>query len=324
MNLEFKIGFRSFTWHDLPTLYRYRNRVQALDSALMLTRGNPVGVASILNYLSPSKGFFTGVLNPGDGQETLIGQFYYLLGERTAHLAYISPDDRIDSRDGMKLIEGLVSKAAELGAYNFLIEVPEQNRVFEQLRQSGFCVYSWQQVWRMPEATMTMPLANDSYWQATTPIDEEPVRRLCHSLVSPLVESAELFSMHQIQGLMYHKDSLLQAYVEIFDGPRGIYLKPFIHPSVENITTLLDSLVTCLSPLMGRPVYLAVGAHQAWLEVYLERMKWTVSPRQALMVKRLAVPYRERLELSLPVIEAKKAHTSAPTIRNISQSSQRR
>ena len=78
------------------------------------------------------------------------------------------------------------------------------------------------------------------------------------------------------------------AYVEIHNGAEGIYLIPVIHPSVEDIPSLLHGLIRYFeSP--GRPVYLQVRSYQAWLAEPLQQLGAENSLRFALLVKHLAV-----------------------------------
>ena len=46
---------------DLPTLYRYRAEAVSLDSARMLTRGNPLGAAGFMSYFNLARHLYTAV-----------------------------------------------------------------------------------------------------------------------------------------------------------------------------------------------------------------------------------------------------------------------
>ena len=63
---------RSFDLLDLPSLSSYRRDVLPLDSARILTRGNPLGALAMLSYLNPRRHIYTAVAVE-DG-ESLMGQ----------------------------------------------------------------------------------------------------------------------------------------------------------------------------------------------------------------------------------------------------------
>ena len=46
---------------DLPTLYRYRSEAISLDSARLLTRGNPLGASGVMAYINPRRHIYSAV-----------------------------------------------------------------------------------------------------------------------------------------------------------------------------------------------------------------------------------------------------------------------
>lgn len=172
-----------------------------------------------------------------------------------------------------------------MGALNVLAEIEESHDLFELLRQSGFFVFSWESIWRLPENTDTAQRISD--WQAPSPMDENTIRTLFQTLVPPLVQNAEPFTNSGSPRLVYKKNNEVLAYVESLDGSEGIYLIPVIHPSVDDINLLLEDLVAQFSS-SGKPVFLQVRSYQAWLSESLLTIQAEPSPRFALLVKHLA------------------------------------
>jgi len=119
----------------MPTLYRYRNQVLCLDTAMGLTRGNPVGAWAVLDGLRMEYGTYTKVLRQGNGHPTMIGQIHYANGERAARLNFITPDKGLESPGLPALIESLAWDAGEHGALSLLAEVEESSPAFEALRR---------------------------------------------------------------------------------------------------------------------------------------------------------------------------------------------
>ena len=133
-------------------MIRYRNDVLSLDSALLLTRGNPAGPAANLGRLHPARGFFTGVTTGSQEEAPLIGQVLYRLGGRSARISFIAPGQICDSLELPELVEGLAWQAGNWGAYHVLGELEEVCPAFEGMRRAGFSVYAWQRIWNLKPA----------------------------------------------------------------------------------------------------------------------------------------------------------------------------
>jgi len=287
-----------------------------MDSARLLTRGSPVGMAANLSLLHPARGFFTGVTPAGKNDLPLLGQVVYHLGGRSARLSFIAPGSVCDSPNLPGLLEGLARQAGEWGAFHVLGELEEVCPAFESMRMAGFSVYAWQRVWRLPAGGTNG--GSQNRWQPVREEDEWPIRNLFQNLVPPLAQSAEPLTIHRPSSLVYRQNGEIMAYVEGVFGPRGIYLTPLIHPDIEDEASLLKSLPAALGPLLGRPIYLAVRSYQAWLENTLTDLDAKSSPRQALMVKHLTLAQRALLTARLVQIEGRQAEPAKSVAQNIS------
>jgi hypothetical protein len=111
------------------------------------------------------------------------------------------------------------------------------------------------------------------------------------------------------------------AFVEGIYGPRGIYLLPLFHPTVENVDMLISDLLLHLSPLMGRPVYLAVRSYQSWIENALESLQTQAGERQALLVKHLAHTARVCVQFSASGHRKRQTGTDRPNPDHLAGSS---
>jgi hypothetical protein len=308
-------------WRDLITLYRYRHRTKSFDSALTLTRGNPVGFFAFLANFNPKNDIFTGVARKAKNEPPIIGQMRCNQGRRVANLTFLVPNDVQDSLALLSLLDGLVVQAGERGAYCVLAEVDEGDPLFESLRKAGFAVYGWQRIYNMPfkgRVNYDLP----SLWELVTPVAEPGIRHLYQSLVPPLMQVANPLPEDRLFGLYHQQDGEMLAYVESIYGPEGIYLRPLIHPDLGNVPQLLENLEEHLSPLLGRKVYLAVRSHQAWLENALGDVEVLSATRQALMVKHLALTQRVPLANSrLAMFEETGAEPTTSIIKNLSRES---
>jgi hypothetical protein len=291
--------------------------VLCLDSTRLLTRGSPVGPTALLDHLHPTRGVYTEVTPSCDGYPPLIGQMHYHMGQRSAHLSFIMPVSASSSPGLIALLERLAWQAGEWGAFNVRGDVDEHSPAFEGLRRAGFIVYAWQRIWKLPEPDSSNRVKS-AQWQPAASGDELSIRNLYQALVPPLVQSAEPLPEHRIQGLVYRQQGEVHAYVETIYGPSGIYILPLIHPDVNNVIELLNNLPNNLLSRIKRPVYLAVRSYQGWLDAPLEELKWQAAPRQALMVKHLAVGQRVLQTNHLRVVlEGRQVEPTAPMVNNI-------
>lgn len=280
----------------------------------MLTQGSPLSPAAFFAPIHPLRGSYTSVAPAEDGIPPLFGQVNYQMGERSARVAYITPENASVLSALPLLLEDLARQSGEWGAYHLLAEVDENSPAFEAFRRAGFSVFAWQRVWKLPEGLTANPPEPD--W---TPADfelENSIRSLFLALVPPLVLAAEPASVHTFQGLVCAQKGEAVAYADVDFGPHGIYVKPLFHPDAVDVDCLIHALVTTLPNQSSRPVYLAVRSYQSWLENGLQELGAAAAPRQAVLVKHLIArqrsPVRER---SLQALEQRRAEPSAPMAR---------
>lgn len=285
-----------------------------MDSALDLTRGNPLGVIAVLSHLDPSNGIYTGVSEAEGDLQAFLGQIRYVMGSRTARISFLGPNDAIHPLALPALLEHLAAQAGTWGAYHLLAEVDEHNPVFEAFRLAGFSIYSWQRIWlctNLPDESMP-----SAYWLTATDLDSLAVRNLVQSVVPNLLQSVENLPSNTSHGWVARNGGEVIAYVEMIYGPHGIWLQPYIHPAAENVPAMLLDLMRSLPHRYNRPVYLCVRSYQAWLESTLQEITDEVSSRQAVMVKHLAVQQRVLNMVRLPSLENGRTETTAPVARS--------
>ncbi len=126
------------------------------------------------------------------------------------------------------------------------------------------------------------------------------MRFLYYNLVPGLVQQVEPPPTNRLQGLVYYRGTELLAYIDLKYGPRGIWAQPFVHPDAEAVTDNLLCLLQDLPYRSGRPVYVCVRSYQAWLESEIQSIGAQPAPRQAVMVRHLAISRRVAQTLALP------------------------
>jgi hypothetical protein len=312
------MAVRPFDWRDLPALHRYRNESVFLDSALVLTRGPMLVSGALLSYLAPSVGIFTCVCNGSKVcDQYVIGQIMHSLGSQCARLTFLTPDTALESCAVSALLDYMVVLIGERGAYRLLAEVDEQAKMFEVLRRSSFAIYTRQRIWQLTGPPLGDPTANT--WRPATKRDIIPIRSLYYNLVPGLVQQVEPFATKRPRGLVYCQGDSLLAYVELKYGHRGIWAQPFVHPDAEEVLDHFGDLFHNLPYRRSRPVYICVRSYQSWLETAIEDLGAETGPRQAVMVKHLAIAQRAARAFALPAIEGGHPEISAPIARSESK-----
>jgi hypothetical protein len=307
---------RPFDWRDLPKLHSYRKRGLFLDKTLVLTRGPMlVPAGALLSYFAPATGIFTYLSwNNGSPKQPLIGQVIHEHKSPHARLSYLAPVTALNTPSFPCLIEHMIAKVGERGAFHLLAEVDEHSTVFDILRNSSFAIYARQRIWRLTgePAGQRQPTP----WRESTDQDTIAIRSLYNNLVPGLVQQVEPLPTSSPEGLVFSLGNELQAYIEIKTGSRGIWMQPFIHPDANQLPTRLADLFHNLPFRGSRPVYICIRSYQSWLEASLEELGANAGPLQAVMVKHLAISKRVSHSFRLKALENRHPEATAPMARS--------
>ncbi|MCI0520622.1 MAG: hypothetical protein L0Z70_10270 [Chloroflexi bacterium] len=306
---------RPFDWRDLPALQRSRGQSVFLHASLLLTRGPLVVSGALLSTLAPSMGVYTsvGAAEDGKGESTLIGQIIHLSGAQAAQLTFLAPHPALESSALPALLDHLASQAVERGAFRLLADVDGDTLAYEALRRAGFAIYGRQRIWQVKGASDALPPA--SPWRAAGEQDLPAVRSLYNNVVPGLVQQVEPLPAERLRGLVYREGDDLLGFVELKYGHRGVWAQPFIHPDTEDVGERLADMLSSLPGRFGRPLFLCVRSYQSWLEPGIEKLGAEPSPRQAAMVKHMAIPQKAVRAFALPALEGGRPEVSAPFAR---------
>ena len=305
------MNVRPFDWRDLTNLHRNRNNSVFLNSALVLTRGPMLMSSALVSYFAPTTGVFTYVCrsNTRDGT-SVIGQGLHYPGSQLAQMTFLTPHSALDSPGAQDLIEYLVFVIGKNGAFHLMADVEESGAAYEMLRRANFSVYTRQRVWKIPLPMEAKPAQKT--WRGVSDVDTIAITSLYNDLVPQLVRQVEPNSARDQSGLLQYDGDTLAAYVELKIGHRGIWIHPFVHPGVENISKRFHDLILEIPNRFSRPVYMCVRSYQSWLEGTLEEIGAEAGPRQAVMVKHMASPQKAEVGKALPALEGSQPEITAP------------
>jgi hypothetical protein len=300
---------RPFELADLRTLHRYRQQGIYMDSISALTWGRMlVPMRAVFSPLSEAVGVFTEIYQQDSSSPALIAQISHGLGAQQARFTFLAPDSGVEDGGLAALLENLIRRLGERKVQNIIAEVDQKSNTFEALRTLSFSIYARQHVWRV--GSIVRKNLPDHDWREIISQDEFNVRRLYSAIVPTLIQQVEPTPWEELRGyVFYHKDELL-GYADVAEGPRGIWLQPFIHPEMEGVGPHLTSLIASLKPKERRPVYVCLRSYQAWLSATLEDLDAEVSSTQAVMVRRLTAAVKKPELSPIPTINGTQEVTS--------------
>ncbi len=268
-------------------------------------------------------GSYTGVANPGKGSTPLIGQVHFNFGHNSARLSFLAPDFALENHALVALLDHLAWESGSRGSLRMVAEIDETKDIFECFRLSGFNVYTRQQIWKIPNPS-DGNISTNVDWRPLQSIDQHAVQNLYHAVVPPLIQSAEGLNKRPIQGFGFQQNDEILAFIEVNEGPNGIFLSPVVHPNLRQPKELLSGMLQQIPKTSGRPVYLAVRDYQSWLNDAAEQLNGESSDRKVLMVKHLARQQRVPVTSAIrKVLEQHSAEPTAPIIQH-SQINKRR
>ena len=292
---------RPFELPDLRRLHRYRKKGVYLDSISALTRGKMlVPARAVFSPLSEAAGFFTGLYLPESGKGSLIAQARHGQGTTTAHLTFMTPDENVEPVGAAALVEYLIRRLGERNVQALVADVDEDTNTFETLRRLSFSIYARQNIWRI--GYISRKEQAELAWRPLVSEDEFNALKLYHATVPTLVQQVESIPEEGMSGWVYYSEGEMLGYADVREGPRGVWVQPFIHPQMERVGVHLASLFAALRPRDRRPVYVCLRSYQAGLSRFLEDLDAQVSTSQAVMVRRMSVRVQQAELAPLPAI----------------------
>jgi hypothetical protein len=300
---------RPFELADLITLHRYRQEGIFMDSISALTWGRTlVPMRAVFSPLSEAVGVFTEIHQPKKSATPLILQASHRQGAEQARIMYLAPDSAVENRALASLLETLIVRLGERKAQTIVADVEEKSNAFETMRSMSFSIFARQQLWRVTNAPRQNP--REKTWREIKSIDEFNARKLYNAIVPTMVQQVESTPWVELRGYVYYREDEMLGYVDVVEGPRGIWVQPFIHPEMEYVGPHFTSLIASLRPRERRPVYVCLRSYQAWLSTYLEDLNAEVSSTQAVMVRRLTAAVKKPELAPIPAINGTTEATS--------------
>ncbi len=201
------------------------------------------------------------------------------------------------------MLEHLCIEAASRGAHNLVAEVDENSPEFEALRVFGFAIYTRQHLWRREKPHPPVTAIVQPRLRPQTSLDSIGIQSLYVNIVPRLIHQVEPPPSRLGRGFVLEENSEVVAFFDVSRGPLGVWIQPYLHPSVSNHANILMADLLCrFTDGDTVPIYICVRSHQDWLRTPLTDLEFSPWADQAVMVKRLAVRIAEPEFKPLPAI----------------------
>ena len=312
---------RPLDWRDLAMLHRMRSHGLCLDSQLDSTRGPDAFHDALMDPFSRRRSTHTLIARPDDSRHAIaVGQFTHHINQVFAHLTFLGPEGALSQPSGMHLIDALSQLAGTNKIHHLIAEIDERNNAFEVLRRAGFAVYARQRIWQYI-GSLSIDIENVNLeWRLESDADASAIRNLYHNLVPGLVQQVENPPTSSNRNLVHWDHNELLGFIDLEDGPRGIWGQAYIHPAVDQVQELMTSLLRHVELTHKKPLYFCVRSYQAGLSLSLHDLGFQPCSDQAVMVKRLTASMHQQVPAALPAIEGRQPEPTAPISRAASTS----
>ena len=223
--------------------------------------------------------------------KTTFGQIEIKEYSDYAQMSYLGGLEQPESKIVAGILEELAITAGEWSAFGILAELPENSPLFEGFRIAGYTVWSHQQVFLFDLAET--PCKNAS-WQSYSAQDLIKLKKLHRKIVPFSVQPMVPIDHRAENGLVSFSDKgSLLAFTEHYQGPKGIWVQPYISPAAD-IISLLNQLHTAIPNPNKLPIYLCTRSYQPLISDAAERLGLSQIGAQTLVVKHLV--HRNKVE----------------------------
>jgi hypothetical protein len=301
----------------------------------------PLGAALRGYFLGARSGVFTYVLRAGDHQTSLRGyaQARAYGASPTWNIARMAPalnssaegppEAPVSRQDAAtvwyRLLLHLCIAAGEKGVQRLLARLPADSPAEDVFRQTGFAVYTHEQVFvrSASDAVGSLnsnlrPLLREDAWDA-----QRLYYRLTPRLVLQVEESDEpgshveplvMLLPNAEQGYaLYDRSGEMSACISIAIAPRGSWLRMIVHPDAQASTAeILSHALAVVSQRGAWPLHIAVREYQGGMRGVLEERDFVPLENYALLVKHTTVRVKEPVRNLVHVLEARAK--IAPTV----------
>lgn len=209
-------------------------------------------------------------------------------GKSRAQLDYLIPNEDAESLDP-QLLEAAIKVAGEWGAQVLLADLPLDFACQTIFKRLGFIHWARQKIYHLEHeksSSRTLSFKWRTWTSADVPALDTVYRRLVPGLFQPI---EQLTRKAKLGLILQDEKGRCLGFVDYDEGPKGIWLQPFLLPDLHGADVLRDML-TALHVLWKGPIYLSARSYQPWVDALAQSMGAELLSEQNLLVKYLAAP----------------------------------
>jgi hypothetical protein len=295
---------RPFSLRDVALLRRLRGQGTLLQAEAALTQSCQPLRGALFSMVGGDA--TTYVWRAEDGNAAGFAQLRLSDDQARAHLVClgVTPVEHEDSNGSdagtplnedawLSILDNVVTALGQRGVHSVVAEVDESGPELPLLRRAGFAVYTRQDIWALvEERDQKVPLILEPRQTS----DEWDVEWLYANTVPPLIQLVEPSPPEGGNTRVLREEGELTAFIHIHTGPAASWLQIFIHPNAyAQANEIVAAAVSACAPHPAFPVYCCVRRYQSWLKVALEQSGFRPCQSQAVMVKHIASPIRNKI-----------------------------
>lgn len=185
----------------------------------------------------------------------------------------------------MSLLEHMVAECGRRGLHSLTAEANESGFELPLLRRTGFAIYTRQDIW-----VATGVGDGEEVKPRLSPrksADDWDIQLLYANTVPRLLQQVEPTPpLHYGEGWVLRQKEDLAAFVHLYDGPAGAWLRLYVHRDAQHRSDeIVAAALQLKEPTPEHPVYCCVRRYQGWLQSSLERAGYQHWGRQVVLVK---------------------------------------
>lgn len=247
-------------------------------------------------------------------------------------ITILATADKAPAHVGERLIEEVVREAGEQGVIRVFAKIPNGERQLDAFRALGFTTYTHEEIWGNlyfgASGNITDP-RNDPMHKLLRPRtgrDAWDLMQLYSAITPAVVQRAEMLTTRQwhlssiprptilAQGLLEKsyvwqdengKSDGLGGFVRLLTGSSGHWVTVMFRPDLANrevVPIAIDYALWKASRHSNKPVYCGIREYQSEVGNLLEERGFHLLSNQALLVKYLAEPIKEKQPALAPFL----------------------
>lgn len=293
---------RTFRLRDLALVRRLSEQGLRLDAESALTRSyHPLRGALFSMVGGSNRPTFVWRADKGDAEGFVQLR---VADEMNARLVCLAVDPAFSENGGgsqqleesvwLALLDDVARAIGRRGVHSLVAEVDENGPELVILRQSGFAVFTRQDIWLLENVGQVRSSA--AHLQRQRSIDDWDIEWLYANTVPPLIQLVEPSPPENGDIWVLREEGELSAYAHIARGSAATWLQIFIHPNAHaKAEDIVNAAVGICADGEPQPVYCCVRRYQSWIQRALEGSGFTLYRSQAVMVRHMSKPVAKKV-----------------------------